>query len=324
MQYNKAPISRVISTKEKLTSTYASPLTFGTDGALGSSAVTLQSGRAVTVFFEVPVAPIAASQINIKLHPNGTCSGLHATPNVVMADADSYLFIRGNSVVANAATAANGIHVVYSAILENVIPVNRTNASASSLVRAGDALTITTPVDYDGTNITAVQSVTGQIISVKHKGQNTHLVDFTVGVNPSAIASSLSGWAANEVLFYKGAALTPTAPVVGLAKDQLRVGVSGVSGGNTAWSGSLNSAINLSYPDANKAGILNTVDSSETTIVTKSWVASSGLPATSNALNIYSEVDYNAGAMPFKCVSIVDNSSSTNFYNLEVSIIPLY
>jgi len=339
LQYNKAPISRVISTKDKLTSTYASPVTFGANGALGSSAVTLQSGRAVTVFFEVPTAPIAASQINIKLHPNGTCSGLHAAPNVVMADADSYLFIRGNSVVANAATASNGIHVVYSAILENVIPVNRTNVNAGSLVRAGDNLNIITPivvrvedtpnvitsVDYNETNITSVQSVTGQVISVKHKGQNTYLVDFTVGIDPDLVNSGITGWAANELLFYRGTAANPIPPIIGLAKDQFRVGVSGVSSGSTAWRGSLNSAINLSYPDDNKAGILNTVDSSETTIVTKNWVASSGLPATSDALNIYSEVDYNAGAMPFKCVSIIDNSSGeNNFYNLEVSIIPLY
>lgn len=322
MQYNKAPISRVISTKDKLTSTYASPVTFSAGGVLGSSAVTLRSGKAVTVFFEVPTAPIAASQINIKLHENSAnvgC-GIHAAPNVVMADADSYLFIRGNSVIANANTASSGIHVVYSAVLENVIPVDRVNVNAGSLVRAGDSLTITTPDNYVGTNITAVQSVTGQIISVKHKGQNTYLVDFTVGVNPSAITSSLTGWNANEVLFYKGIAESPT-ELKGLAKDQLSLAV---SGGSTAWKGAIRSAVNLSYPSANKDGILSILDSSETTIATKSWVASSGIPSIDKALNIYSEIDYNAGAMPFKCVSIVDNTPTPDFYNLEVSIIPLY
>lgn len=322
MQYNKAPISRVISTKDKLTSTYASPVTFSAGGVLGSSAVTLQSGKAVTVFFEVPTAPIAASQINIKLHESSTGAGygIHAAPNIVMADADSYLYIRGNSVVANAATASNGIHVVYSAILENVIPVDRTNVNAGSLVRAGDALTFTIPDNYVGTNITAVQSVTGQIISVKHKGQNTYLVDFTVGINPSAITSSLSGWNANEVLFYTGIAASPI-QLKGLAKDQLSLAV---SGGSTAWKGAIRSAVNLSYPSANKDGILPIFDSNETTIATKSWVASSGIPSTDEAINLYSDIDYNSGAMPFKCVSIVDNTPTPDFYNLEVSIIPLY
>jgi hypothetical protein len=322
LQYNKAPISRVISTKDLSTSTFASPVTFSAGGVLGSSAVTLQSGKAVTVFFEIPTAPIAASQINIKLHENSanTGCGIHVAPNVIMADANSYLFIRGNSVIANAATASNGIHVVYSAVLENVVPVERNSVSVGSLVRAGDALVISTPAEYAGTNITSVQSVTGQIITVKHKGQNSYLVDFTVGVNPSAVTSSLTGWDANEVLFYKGTAGTPT-ELKGLSKDQLNVAV---SGGSNAWKGNIRSAVNLSYPSANKAGIILTADSSETTIATKSWVASSGLPSIGNALNIYSEVDYNSGAMPFKCVSIVDNTPSPNFYNLEVSIIPLY
>lgn len=324
MQYNKAPISRVISTKDKLTSTFASPVTFGVNGALGASAVTLQSGKAITVFFEVPTCPIAASQINIKLHENSanTGCGIHVAPNVVMADADSYLFIRGNSVVANAATPAEGIHVVYSAILENVVAAGR-NANSSSLVRAGDALVISVPAEFSESNLATVQSIAGQVISVKHKGQNTYLVDFTVGVDPSEVTTPLAGWNKNEVLFYTGTAGAPTA-YKGLAKDQLNVFVAGTVGGNTMWRGAIRSAINLSYPSANKEGVLPIFESNENTVVTKSWVASSGLPSIDKALSLYSDIDYNSGAMPFKCVSIVDNTPNPNFYNLEVSIVPLY
>jgi hypothetical protein len=324
LQYNKAPISRVISTKAKSTATYASPVSFSAGGVLGSTAVGLASGKAVTVFFEVPTCPIAASQINIKLHESATDTGcgIHAAPNVVMADADSYLYIRGNSVIANAGTPANGIHVVYSAILENVIAADRT-ANANSLVRAGDSLTIAVPSEYSASNITAVTSVTAQVISVRHKGQNTYLIDFTVGVNPSLVTTPLTGWDENEVLFYNGTAGSPTA-YKGLAKDQLSAAVTGTSGASTVWRGAIRSAVNLSYPSANKDGILPIFDSSETTTVTKAWVASSGLPSVNKALSLYSDIDYNSGAMPFKCISIVDNTPDLNFYNLEVSIVPLY
>lgn len=320
MHFNQAPISRVVSTKDVSTSSFASPVVFSAGGVLGSSAVSLQSGKAITVFFDVPSCPMAASQVNIKLHESSanTGCGIHALPNVVMTDADSYLFIRGNSALPNGASPANAnaLHVVYSAVLENISPVNRTNVDAGSLVRAGDDLILDIPADHTS-NIISVQSVTAKVLTVKHKGQNTYLIDFTVGVN-ATLTSGVTGWNANEVFFYSGAVKK------GLAKDQMVLSVSGSAGGQTVWRGSLKSAVNLSYPSANKEGVIPAFNASETALVSKSWIASSGIPSVGNMLNVYSEVDYNSGAMPFKCVSIVDNTPSPNFYNLEISIIPLY
>lgn len=324
MNINRAPISRILSTATKNETTFASPSSFGKEGVLASGAVSLASGRAITVFFEVPSYPLITNQIQIKLHESttGECKGLHALPNVYLTDADSYMFIRGNSVIANSGTPATGCHVVYSAILDGVLPVSRAQNSSASWVQPGDSMILNAPTGYSSNQI-AVATVEAQILTVRQRSNNTYMVDFTVGINPGLITSSKTGWAKNELMFYTGTAGAPTA-VLGLASDQLNLDVAGASGGATLWKGTLRSTTNLSYPSANKAGVLPALNASEYLLASKSWLASSGLPAKNNTLDIYSDPDYNSGAMPFKCLSIVDNSDSTYYYNLEISIIPMY
>lgn len=322
MNINRAPISRVISTAAKNEASFAAPPAFANDGTL--STVSLASGKAVTVFFETPSYPLISNQIWIKLSPQTSAapSVIHALPNVYMTDADSYLFIRGNSVIANAATATDGIHVVYSAIIEGLLPVSRANDSAATWVRPGDTLSISAPTGYSSSNAATVQTVAAQVITVRQRSNNAFLVDFTVGIDPDLVVSGISGWAKNDLLFHKGTAASPT-DILGLGRDQLSLDVSGSVSGNVAWKGIIRSPVNLSYPSANKTGIIPAVNSSEFLLATKAWVANSGIPSTGTALDIYSDPDYNSGAMPFKCISIVDNST-TGHYNLEVSIIPMY
>lgn len=323
MQFNKAPISRVISTQAKDEATLATPPVYSAGGALAAGAVTLASGKAVTIFFDVPAAAMAANQINIKLHESGAGAGfgIHALPNVYLSDADSYLFIRGNSVVANDGT---GIQVVYSAVIDNVSPAARLNDANGTWIRPGDAITIETPEGYLSNGGT-VSSVSAQVITVRQQSQNVFLVDFTVGVRHTLLQNTgLTGWAKNELLFHTGTTAAPE-NVKGLSKDQLALGVTGTVGGVSMWRGRLRTATNLSYPSANKAGILTPTDAANTAVVSKAWLASSGIPSkVDKTLEIYSDIDYNSGQMPFKCVSIVDNTTTSAYHNLEISIIPLY
>jgi len=333
MNFNLAPITRIISTVAKDETSYAAPPTFTAGGALAAGAVPLKSGRGVTVFFEVPSCPIAANQIDIKLHEvtAGTCLGIRALPNVYLTDADSYLFIRGNSVVANNATATDGIHVVYSAIVEGVLPASRSGDSSGAWVRPGDVLVITPPTTAHTSNATQVSSVDAEVINVRQRNNNTFLIDFTVGIDPDLVTSGISGWAKNELLFHTGTTASPTA-LLGLARDQLSLNVSASpkGGGNVQWKGILKSAVNLSYPSANKSGIIPAMNASDFLLAPKSYIASCGIPSIGTGsslqnLKIYADPDYNSGAMPFKCLSIVDNSSNaSSYYNLEISIIPMY
>ena len=322
MNINRAPITRVISTATKNETTFAAPPGYGAAGVLNS--VSLASGKAVTVFFETPSYPLITNQISIKMASASADAGIHVLPNVYMTDADSYLFIRGNSVIANAATAATGIHVVYSAIIDGVLPASRASDPAATWVRPGDVLTFTAPAGTTANNLATVQSVTAQVLTVRQRSNNTFLVDFTVGIDPDLITTAgITGWAKNDVFFHAGTAGSPTS-LVGLGKDSLSLQIAGSVSGTTAWTGTLKSPVNLSYPSANKAGIIPAINSSEFLLATKAWVGVSGLPNTSaTGIDIYSDPDYNSGAMPFKCISIVDNSSSGN-YLMEVSIIPMY
>lgn len=325
MNINRAPISRLLSTATVNPNSFASPSSFGKEGVLASGSVSLTSGRAITLFFEVPSYPLITNQILIKLNEStdGECKGMHVLPNVYLTDADSYMFIRGNSVIANSGTPANGCHVVYSAILDGVLPVSRAQESSAGWVRPGDSITFTAPRDYSSSNNIAVSAVEAQILTVRQRSNNTYLVDFTVGINPSLITTGKTGWAKNDLLFYTGSANAPTA-FLGLSADQLSLDVTGSATGNAAWKGVIRSAVNLSYPSVNKVGVVPAPNSSEYLLATKNWLATSGIPVTGNSLEIYSDPDYNSGAMPFKCVSLLDNSDGAHYYNLEVSIIPMY
>ena len=266
MNFNLAPITRIISTIAKDETSFAAPPTFTAGGALAGASVSLKSGRATTIFFEVPSCPVAANQIDIKLHEvtAATCLGLRVAPNVYMADADSYLFIRGNSVVANSATATDGIHVVYSVIVEGVLPVSRSSDSSGSWIRPGDVLVITPPTSAHTSNAVTVSSVDAEVINVRQRNNNTFLIDFTVGIDPDLVTSGISGWAKNELLFHTGTTASPTA-LLGLARDQLTLPVSASpkGGGNVQWKGVIKSAVNLSYPSANKSGIIPAINSAD-------------------------------------------------------------
>lgn len=331
MNFNLAPVSRIISTAVKDETTYASPTAYTNGGSLGT--VSLKSGRAVTLFFETPSCPVATNQIDIKLTEVTplTCLGIRALPNVYLTDADSYLFIRGNSSYANAASAGDGIHVVYSAIVDGVIPGSRSNLPSGAWIQPGDTLTITAPTAHSSNAVT-VSSVDAEVITVRQRSSDTYIVDFTVGIDPDVITGSgLTGWAKNELLYYTGTAGSPVG-LKGLAKDQLALSIMGSPKGssNFYWKGTVKSAVNISYPSANKSGIIPSLDSGLFLLAPKAWAASNGIPSNGTAstltnLNIYCDPDYNSGAMPFKCLSIVDNSSNaSSFYNLEISIIPMY
>ena len=314
MNFNQAPITRIINTNPIDTTKYAGPAVPGAGGILGT-APTLFSGKAVTVFFETPNWPLAASKISLKvLTAAGTPLCLYACPNVYMTDADSKLFIRGNSIYSNEDTAANGIHVVYSAVLRNL--VNTGVRSLESLVRPGDVIKLTVPTASPSSNL-----VTDAIITaVRLQGQNT-VIEFSVVIDPDAITqASITGWNKLDLLFHAGAIDTPT-DLVGLSRDQLSLKASSSAAG---WTGDLGQAVNLSYPSANKVGIVPEPNARLYTLASKNWVVKCGAPFAGD-YTFNTDTDQNSGATGYKCISIVDSSpAGATGYQVEVTIYPAY
>lgn len=320
MNFNQAPITRIINTKPISTVTYAGPAVPGAAGGF-ATAPSLLSGRAVTVFFETPNWPLAASKISLKVLSLGigAPTGLYACPNVYMTDADSKLFIRGNSIYANANNVANGIHVVYSAVLRNL--VNTGVRSLESLVRPGDVITLTAPTASQLHNQTTVSSIAAAVTAVRLQGQNT-VIEFSIGIDPDVIATTgITGFAINEVLFYNTAGNPPT-NLVGLSRDQLSLKASSAAAG---WSGDLGQAVNLSYPSANKVGIVPEPNASLYTLASKNWVVKCGAPFAGD-YTFNTDTDQNSGATGYKCISIVDSTTDadTAGYQVEVTIYPAY
>lgn len=320
MNFNQAPITRIINTRPIDTTTYAGPATPGAAGGFGTPP-SLLSGRAVTVFFETPNWPLAASKISLKLVNLGVGSptGLYACPNVYMTDADSKLFIRGNSLYSNANSPTNGIHVVYSAVLRNL--VNTGVRSLESLVRPGDVITLTAPTASLLSNQITVSSITAIVTAVRLQGQNT-VIEFSIGIDPDAIANTgISGFALKEVLFYDTAGDPPT-NLVGLSRDQLSLKASSAAAG---WSGDLGQAVNLSYPSANKVGIVPEPNASLYTLANKAWVVKCGAPFAGD-YTFNTDTDQNSGSTGYKCISIVDSTTDNDAagYQVEVTIYPAY
>lgn len=320
MNFNQAPITRIINTRPLDTATYASPAIPGAAGGIGT-VLSLLSGRAVTIFFETPNWPLAASKISLKLLNIGAPTGLYACPNVYMTDADSKLFIRGNSIYANNGTVANGIHVVYSAVLRNL--VNTGVRSVESLVRPGDVIKLTPPTASPSSNLVNDAKVT----AVRLQGQNT-VIEFSVDITPNSITGSgLTGWNKLDLLFHAGSVGTPT-DLVGLSRDQISLKASSNAAG---WSGDLGQAVNLSYPSANKVGIVPEPNASLYTLASKDWVIKCGAPFASTTVDytFSTDIDQNSGSVGYKCISIVDSSTSAGLgtdigYQVEVTIYPAY
>lgn len=319
MNFNQAPITRIINTRPINTDTYANPAIPGAAGGLGT-APTLLSGRAVTVFFETPNWPLGASKISLKLVNINAPTGLYACPNVYMTDADSKLFIRGNSIYNNDATPTDGIHVVYSAVLRNL--VNTGVRSVESLVRPGDVIKLTAPTASSSSNLVNDAIVT----AVRLQGQNT-VIEFSVDITPASITQTgiTAGWNRLDVLFHAGAVEAPT-NLVGLSRDQLSLKASSAAAG---WSGDLGQAVNLSYPSANKVGIVPEPNASLYTLASKNWVVKCGAPFASTAVDytFSTDIDQNSGSVGYKCISIVDSTpvgSTAIGYQVEVTIYPAY
>jgi hypothetical protein len=350
MNFYQAPIARFIRLVARDTASVAVPVVPGTGVYPASTGQAL--GRNVTVFFETPGWPTASHKVEVKGQTTGTPNNLVAAPNVCLSDADSYIFLRGNSVYANNATASLGIHVVYSATLENVQPSTTRAASSNNYwVRPGDTFTFTNPVQAasvgsnigDAAGFTSVAVVT----SVRQKGGPDRLViEFSVPIVTTAVLGYRTGtsgnWPAYDLVFFAGASPGAATNPVGLSFNRLQVQVSSASN----WTAALSAAVNLSYPTANPAGLFvpdpsgsdpkpaGLINPSSTLITSSAALAANGrqmyvqldggTPATRYNCNYTFEhrPDFNQGSAPYRCISFTAAGSSD--WSIEVLVHPLH
>lgn len=357
MNFYQAPIARFIYTAVRNTDTVARPVVPDTgvynDTALGTHQAL---GRNVTVFFETPGWPTASHKIEVRGQVAGTTvtnGNLVAAPNVCLSDADSYIFLRGNSVFANNATPANGIHVVYSATLDNVQLASGSSRASDGnnyWVRPGDTFTFTNPVQAatvgsnigdDGNGRNQVATVT----SVRQKGGPDRLViEFSVPIVTTAVAGYRTGaeaWALRDLVFFQGA--TPGAAVnpVGLSFNRPTVRASSSGGG---WSGVLSGVVNLTYPTANPVAVYvpgpgvtapaagGLINSSNMLIASAASLAATGrqmfvqldggtAPTRYNCNYTFEHrPDFSQGSVPYRCISF---AASAN-WAIELLVHPLH
>lgn len=312
-----------------------------------SSASGFKGGVATNVFFETPNWPSSTYSINLEYNATTTAGPLLVAPNVMMTDADANFFIRGNSILSNSGSNGNAIiHVVYCATLSNVVPVAgtaRASAANSAWIQPGDRMDIAGNADStnqsSGETSTAGSTLLVQACRFK-TNSSTYLVEFdasirTDGNNSAGFASgfttsaapSSANAAAYELYLKTGATIT------GLAKDGLTLKVTGRSpgGSDTAgtaiWTGTLTFAVNLSYPNNNKTGLLTSyLDPSRFMQVSKAWAVGNLRPVAGNSTalvsqRIFVDRDLVAGAEPYRCLSIVN--SGTVAYQVAITVNPI-
>ena len=338
MNFYQAPITRLIHTDAKSETVYAIPTVYDADGV--SSGSYLQSGRAVTVFFETPGWPSAASRIELRLNTKGnSAAALTVAPNVYLTDADSYLFIRGNSVYANNSTTE--IHVMYCATISGVVPSEARKALPNNCwIKPGDLFAFS-GIDRATTNISSTSfgpSGTGTsavITSVRTKGSpQDFLVEFSVPINATSVGSNIPDNNFNtyrnyELQFFNSSQGSGTS-IIGLSRDQLQPKVTSSSN----WTGTMSNPVNLSYPAANKAGIVPAADPSKFILTNQLGFKAGYGPhhfqtVTKNSSHqqiiLEQRPDYNQGFTPYRCISLYDwTTQSADGYFVELTIHPVH
>lgn len=330
MNFYQAPVTRLIHTDAKDQAVYAIPPAYDENGVVSDTY--LKSGRAVTVFFETPGWPSAASKIEMRTSPVSTAGALTVAPNTYLSNADSYLFIRGNSVYGNNSTT--DIHVVYCATIAGVVPSEARKALPNNYwIQPGDTF------DFNGLNRSGTNKSTNNfgpgvlpiVTAVRTKGSpQDFYVEFSVPINTSVVGAggTFSVWADYELKFFNGVQVSAT-DIIGLAKDQLRPTVTS----STNWTGTMVNPVNLSYPAANKAGIVPPPDPSKFLITSKEAFKANGAPhhvqtVTKNTAHshlVFEQLpDYNQGFTPYRCISFYDWSSNNTGYMVELTIHPVH
>lgn len=341
MNFYQAPIARRVALATKTETDYIGPLA----PASGVFGTPVGYGLNVTVFLETPGWPTAASKINVRGHVVSGTGNCVVAPNVCLSDADSYLFLRGNNVYANNATAGSGAHIVYCAQLDvNSVASARATAENDYWVRPGDTITFTNPftgtvgsnLGSDGTRSTAV------ITSVRHKsGSKSLLIEFTVPIAAStavkayAGGSSVTSWMGRDLVFFAGSNAANATDSKGLSYHRLTLNVTGPS---DVWTGTLSNAINLTYTAANRPGLIpvgtaplsaDMVDPSKMLVCNSASLAANGrlhmgLTGTAAYHNDYAFEhisDFNQGSVPYRCISF---SASAGPWVLEILAHPLH
>ncbi len=338
MNFYQAPITRYLRTDNPTSAqTFAditvSPQVFGTTSPVINSS-TWKSGNAINVFFETPGWPSSTFSVNLEYNATTASTPLLVAPNVMMVDADYNCFIRGNSTIANVASAGNTrICVMYSATLSDIKPVGaRASASNSAWVQPADQIDISGN-GQTHTNLSVEDgytSCTVQACRMKH-GADTFLVEFNAPIRTDGaeqsfpISSSASG---GDVAAYELALKYLNNTFKGIAKDSLTLNVVGRATDSSAvFTATMSYIVNISYPVNNKTGLISGFfDPSRFIQVSKAWATTNMRPfgASSSALftnRLTVDKDQMAGAEPYRCLSIIDPGAST--FQIAVTINPI-
>jgi len=324
VNFYQGPVCRSLHLDVKNVESLAGPASYS-GGNLAHPV--LEAGRAVTVFFETPGWPAAAQKIEGLVTTKGSANALLVAPNVYLSDADSYWFMRGNSVYANSSDTGPNIHVMYTATLKDIKPLvgngGRSGATNNFFIQPGDSFTI---VSGRGTsNLQTVDSIASPTITaVRSKnGPYVAYVDFSVGIAASGNNAVLgnetakSSWDKNDLAFFDGTAAAPT-NLVWLGGDQPSFKV--VCTGK--WEATLSYPVNTSYPSANKAGVIPAPDPARFLITNKkSFPAVAKHVLTASPFVFEQDLDSSQGTAPFRCISLFDTTSNdNNGFTVELTI----
>jgi hypothetical protein len=311
VNFYQGPVCRSIHTDTKDTTTFASPITYS-GGVIDH--LTLESGRSITVFFETPSWPASAQKINGLVTKKGSSNKLLVAPNVYISDADSYLFMRGNSVYANGTPP--DIHVMYSASLVDIKPLvgdsGRSGATNNFFIQPGDSFSI-----VSGRSTSNLQTVDGisspTITAVRTKnGPYSAYIDFSVGIAaagenaPNRPANP--AWATNDLMFFDGGTASPLNLIKLGNQPSFKVVCT------DKWEATLMYPVNTSYPAANKAGVIPPPDPSRFLITNKKSFSSIAVPfeASATSFAFEQDLDSSQGTTPFRCISFLDTTETVN------------
>ena len=321
MNFYQGPVCRYIHTDIKNVQSFASPAAYS-GGVLDH--LTLESGRSVTVFFETPSWPASAQKIYGVVTPKGSSNKLLVAPNVYISDADSYLFMRGNSVYANGASP--DIHVMYSASLVDIKPLvgnsGRSGATNNFFIQPGDSFSI---VSGRGTsNLRTVDGISSPTITaVRTKnGPYSAYIDFSVGIAASGANAPSQpanpAWATNDLMFFDGSTTSPLNLIKLGDQPSFKVVCTG------KWEATLMYPVNTSYPEANKAGVIPPPDPARFLITNKKafYSLASSVPSTSPAyFSFEQDLDSSQGTTPYRCISLLDTTTTeNNGFTVELNI----
>ena len=334
MHFFQAPIQRFVHTHTADTATYASPLDLAgshSSGVITLPHSTLEAGRSCTLFFDTPNWPSSAFKIAVYRSAHGNSLGtLVMAPNVYLTDAEQYQFIRGNSVYANAATATNGIHVMYSATITDVKPLaNRGDAANDYIVRPGDTFSITR--DQANSNLVSIAGLSlPKITACRLRAKNT-AIEFSAPIDPNLLDADVNaptyytGWAKNDIYFHDRIVGNGIENVESISRVSKSYKV--VSANN--WEGTLKNTVNLSYVSNNRAGIIPAPDPNLFTLSSVDAFKQNGILKKSSTVDYYTDftqdLDISQGVNPFKCISFFDHNTNDNAgWMLSVQIYPTY